>query len=290
VSDLRSRNGLAAVVDAQRKQISTLARYLAFCVATGTTFLGHRTTEGVVWYLVLEDKRSEVRRHFRALGATGRESLRFLFGGEHDLLPKLRNLALREHPACIIVDTLQRLVKAKDLNDYAEVTDKLTPIMELARATGATLILVHHAGKADRAGIDTVLGSTALAGSVDNIFLLNRTDRYRLLSSIQRIGSDLEETVIALDGAGHISAGLGRHDADVAHLERAMRAVLENAGGPMTRAEWAYAIPMQRRVEQELRQQRVEESLRPAAVRIDEEIQRQRRIYARQRAHERTGR
>jgi hypothetical protein len=230
---------------------STLARYLAFCVATGTTFLGHRATEGMVWYLVLEDKRSEVRRHFRSLGATGQESLRFLFGGVHDLMPKLRNLALREKPACIIVDTLQRLVKAKDLNDYAEVTERLTPVMELARATGAALVLVHHAGKAERAGIDTVLGSTALAGSVDNIFLLNRTDRYRLLSSVQRIGADLEETVIALDGAGRISAGLSRHDADVAHIEHAMLRALDNAGGPMTRAEWLEACEGRRQLKLE---------------------------------------
>jgi hypothetical protein len=52
----------------------------------------------------------------------------------------------------------------------------------------------------------------------------------------------------------------------------------------------AYAIPMQRRVENELKQQRVEESLRPQAVRVDEEIARQRRIVARQRATHRTGR
>lgn len=230
---------------------STLARYLAYCIATGTDFLGHRTTEGLVWYLVLEDKRSEVRRHYRALGATGGEPLRFLFGHAPELMPKLRTLALREKPACIIVDTLQRLVRAKDLNDYAEVTLKLTPLMELARDTGAALVLVHHAGKAERAGIDTVLGSTALAGSVDNIFLLNRTDRYRLLSSVQRIGSDLEETVIALSATGHMSAGLSRHDADVAHIEDAMQTALENAGGPLTRAEWLDAVEGRRQLKLE---------------------------------------
>ena len=71
---------------------STLARYLAYCIATGTPFLGAETAAGAVWYLVLEDKRSEVRRHFRALGATGDEPIRFVFGSTADLLGKLTHM------------------------------------------------------------------------------------------------------------------------------------------------------------------------------------------------------
>jgi hypothetical protein len=114
---------------------STLARYLAFCVATGTPFLGYQTISGPVWYIVLEDKRSEVRRHFRNLGATGIEAIRFLFGNQPELLEKLTLLAERERPLVVVVDTLQRFIDAKDLNDYAEVTAKLTPIIALARST-----------------------------------------------------------------------------------------------------------------------------------------------------------
>lgn len=134
-------------------------------------------------------------------------------------------------------DTLQRLISAKDLNDYAEVTTKLTPIITLARTTGAALVLVHHAGKGERAGIDQVLGSTALAGSVDNLFLVNRTDRYRLLSSIQRIGPDLPEVVLTLDACGRSTAGHTRHDADVQHLQDVMLAALDSAGD-LTRTDW----------------------------------------------------
>jgi putative DNA primase/helicase len=228
---------------------STLARYLAYCIATSTPFLGHRVMGGAVWCLVLEDKRSEVRRHFRALGATGAEPIRFVFGTDPDLLPKLARLAERERPAAIIVDTLQRLIGAKDLNDYAEVTTKLTPIIALARTTAAALILVHHAGKAERAGIDNVLGSTALAGSVDNIFFLNRTERYRVFSSIQRIGPDLPDTVLTLD-AGRCVAGGSRHEADVAHLQTAMLAALEREG-TLTRADWLDACEGRRQIKLE---------------------------------------
>jgi hypothetical protein len=110
-------------------------------------------------------------------------------------------------------------------------------------------VLVHHAGKADRAGIvDTVLGSTALAGSVDNIFLVNRTDRYRLLSSVQRIGTDLPETVLTLDPTGRTETGQTRHEADVAYLRVALRSALAATGGGLTRADWLESVEGRRQV------------------------------------------
>jgi KaiC/GvpD/RAD55 family RecA-like ATPase len=48
---------------------STLARELALCVATGSPFLGWSTTPGRVWYFAFQDKRKEIKRHFRRLGA-----------------------------------------------------------------------------------------------------------------------------------------------------------------------------------------------------------------------------
>ena len=49
---------------------STLARCLALAVASGEPFLDRPTLKGAVIYLALEEKRSEVRAHFRAMGAT----------------------------------------------------------------------------------------------------------------------------------------------------------------------------------------------------------------------------
>jgi putative DNA primase/helicase len=218
---------------------STASRALALAVARGHTWLGSRCATRPVWYLALEDKRSEVRRHFRAMGATGEEPVRFLFPQPgRDLVSKLQLLAARERPGLIIVDTLQRFIGAKDLNDYAEVTTKLTPILALARDSGAAVLLVHHAGKAARSGIDAVLGSTALAASVDNVFVLARTDQHRVLSSTQRIGPDMPETVITIDDtSGHLAAGPLRQDADRATVEAAILTTLEGALDGLTEQE-----------------------------------------------------
>jgi hypothetical protein len=227
------RGGLVLLAGKPKAGKSTLARDLAFQVATGGQALGCRCTAGPVWYVVFEDKRSEVKKHFGQMGATGQEPVRFVFPQRtDDLVGKLQALAAKEKPILIIIDTLQRLIGARDLNDYAEVTTKLTPILSLARESGAAVVLVHHAGKGDRAGIDAPLGSTALAGSVDNVLLYSRTEKYRLLSSIQRIGPDLPELVVTLHiETGRVSLGGTRHDADVAELKDGMLSALKDSEG-----------------------------------------------------------
>jgi hypothetical protein len=159
----------------------------------------------------------------------------FVFSQTGDeVIGQLYDRAEIERPALIIVDTLQRLIRARDVNDYAEVTTKLTPVLRLARETGAAVFLVHHAGKGDRGGIDSVLGSTALAGSVDNIFLLTRTERYRLLSTWQRIGPELMPTIVAYDpGTGRVTLGSTREAADLDALKVAMVTALEASPEPL---------------------------------------------------------
>jgi RecA-family ATPase len=131
---------------------STLARDLALQVARGGSWLGFPCLKQAVIYVALEDRRADVRRHFRAMGATGDEALRFVFREvAGDLVTRLRAVADADRPGLIIVDTVQRAIKARDLNDYAEVTTKLTPILTLARETGAAVLLLHHAGKTLRA-------------------------------------------------------------------------------------------------------------------------------------------
>ena len=229
---------------------STAARVLALEVARGGTFLGHPCTPAPVWYVALEDKRSEVKKHLLRLGATGSDPLRFFFRQPvRNLLGQLTALAEEERPGLIIVDTLQRLINAKDLNDYAETTSKIDPILTLARETGAAVLLVHHAGKADRAGIGAVLGSTALAGSVDNVFLMKRTERYRLLRSEQRIGPNIEDVVVALDETtGNITCGPSKHDADVTCVATELLASIHNAAEPLTSADWGQTVEARRTV------------------------------------------
>jgi len=103
---------------------STLARCLALAVARGEDFLGCHTAQGSVFYLALEEKRAEVRRHFRAMGARDDDPI-FIFCATSpvDGLAQLREAMKDEKPVLVIVDPLFRFVRIKDGNDYAAVTN-----------------------------------------------------------------------------------------------------------------------------------------------------------------------
>lgn len=219
---------------------STAARALALAVARREPWLGWKTSFGSVWLLVFEDKRSAVKAHFRRMGATGTEPIRlFIDEAPADLMPKLQALAEQERPDLIIVDTLARLIRAKDFNDYAEITQRFEPLLKLSRSTGATLLLLHHgSAHAHRDGLDAVLGSTAISGSVDNILLLRRDGQARIMSSVQRIGPDLEPTIITLDSESGRLERLGtKRDADDRELGERMLDALRAEPEPITEAQ-----------------------------------------------------
>jgi archaellum biogenesis ATPase FlaH len=236
IDDRIPAGGVVLLAGTPKAGKSTLARDLAFAVATGERWLSWQTHQGAVWYIAFEDKRSEVRRAFKAMGATGSEPLQVLVGeAPTDLLPALHALATTERPALIIVDTLQRLIRAKDMSDYAEVTERMTPLLRLARDTGAALVLVHHASiHAQREGVlDGVLGSTALVGSVDNTFLLRRSEKYRTLASIQRVGPDLEPLVIERDKTtGRLQPVGSKRDADEQDVARRILEAMREESSP----------------------------------------------------------
>jgi len=180
---------------------STATRSLALAVAQGVPWMGWRTTAGPVWVLALEDQPSEVKRHLRQMGATGHEALRLFCGpAPADLLATLHARARTERPRLIVIDHLGLVLRAKDFNDYAQITVQFAPLLALARETGAALVLTFHASAhQQREGLDAVLGSTAISASVDNVLVMKRQEHQRVLSSVQRIGPSLDPTLIELD-------------------------------------------------------------------------------------------
>lgn len=244
VTDRIPVGGVCLVAGPPKAGKSTLARALALAVAGGTPWLGWTTRPGAVWYLAFEDKPEELRRHFRRMGATGSEPLSLFVGqAPGDMLTSLQARAIQEHPVLIVVDTLQRVLKARDFSDYAEVTLRFEPLLKLARDTGTALVLLTHASTHQkRHGLDAVLGSTALSGSVDQVFVLARTDDRRVLSSIQRIGPDLEPIVLTLEErTGHIrQAGLER-DARGRDIAGRILEALRTAGSEATTESWIRA-------------------------------------------------
>ena len=196
---------------------STLARVLALATARGEHFLGRPTTKGTVLYLGMEEKPSQVRAHFKSMGGNEDDEV-YLYckGAPEEPLPWLAASIAKYKPILIIIDTMQRLTRVKDVNDYAGVANALEPVVDLARSTGAHLLLTHHTGRANGTGVDAPMGSTAIAGAFDTLLNLKRKDDMRTLASVQRYGADLEETVIVKADNGCVMAAGSRKD----HEER----------------------------------------------------------------------
>jgi hypothetical protein len=221
--------GLAILAAKPKVGKSTLARQLALAVARGEPFLGRDTSEGPVIYLALEEKRGEVRSHFRALGATDDKDIHCFFGSApENLVDRLKASIVSLKPNLVIVDVLFRAAKVKDASDYAQVLAALTPYLNLARETGAAVLVLHHEGKVPRALGDSILGSTAILGTVDTALLMRRAERFRCLSSVQRYGSDLPETILDFDPeTRRTSTGKTREETDqdriATEIESALR-------------------------------------------------------------------
>jgi hypothetical protein len=206
---------------------STLAQNLAFSVARGEPFLGRPTRRGSVLYLALEEKRSELRRHFEMMGARNGDEIAFYVSRAPDAAFEwLRAEVVKRKPVLIVVDTFQRFARLRDINDYAGVTNALYPLTHLARESGAHLMLTHHAKKSDGKDGDAVLGSTGIFGAVDTLLEMRRSDGVRSLSSIQRYGEDLESTIVALDPDTYRVAAQG--SATEANRKRIETAMLEH--------------------------------------------------------------
>jgi hypothetical protein len=224
---------------------STLARCLAVAVASGEEFFGRATTQGTVLYIALEEKRGEVRKHFRLLGVTGEEPIHVHIDSApvSAMQAAQRAIALYK-PVLVIIDPLQKFTRVKDTNDYAQVTAALEPVLLLARKSGAHLLCVYHAGKTEKANpVDAALGSIGFSGGVDTIVVCRRGERCRTIQTTQRYGEDMPETVIEWDAERRaVSLGAERAKAESAKMGVEILELLKTRSEPPTEADIREAV------------------------------------------------
>lgn len=231
--NLLIKGGLSILAAKPKVGKSTLARNLTYALAKGNpSFLGRSiTASGAVVYLALEEKRSEVKKHFMRMGASENLPI-FVHTGSapEKATEELRKAIVESKALLAIVDPLQRLVRLPDLNDYSSVSLALEPLMQIARETGCHILLVHHANKGiAREGGDSILGSTAIFGSVDCALIMKRTETYRTVETIQRYGEDLPRTVLMFDvSTGLMSSGGTLEDAEIAECKKVIKDLLAN--------------------------------------------------------------
>jgi hypothetical protein len=236
---------VSVVVSKPKVGKSTFARNLCLAVSRGEDFLGFATRQGECIYLALEEREDDVRNDFRAMGANGSEPIRIHAApAPAEGIRALCELVKESRPCLVVIDPLFRIARIRDEKAYGETYAALGPLIDAARESGTHVMLVHHSGKGVKADpIDSPLGSTAIGGLSSTLVVLNRTEDYRVIQTVQRIGQGMSETVLQFDPeTKRLSPGGTREDVETENLSREILESLRAAGEPKTEPEITEAV------------------------------------------------
>jgi hypothetical protein len=176
---LFSLGGLSIIAGKPKQGKSSLSRYLAACVTSGSPFLGRDTLQAEAILVSLEDSAAHVDNSLRALGYDPRTDspihiLEKVSPSLDDTIDALGN-ALSKMPdvKLVVLDTLLKVIRVPDVNDYMPVLSATEKIHDLARKTGVHIQGVCHCKKAVPLDpFDSLLGSTATRSNRELCFLL----------------------------------------------------------------------------------------------------------------------
>lgn len=205
---------------------SFLVSHLALCLALGWPFFGRKVLRGACLYVAAEGAAGMTNRiaAFRLHhGLSGADDAAVPFA----IIPAAVNLGpqgadvprviaaaeeLRRRTdlpvVAIFLDTLARVMPGADENSAGDMGMTIGHADAIKTATGATVVIVHHSGKSQGAGMR---GSSALLGAVDTVVAVEKQangDRVATIEA-QRDGADgdvfnfrLDPVVIGQDDEG----------------------------------------------------------------------------------------
>jgi|SRR5579872_1005564 len=241
VDGLLAPGGVSMVVAKPKVGKSVSTQNLSLAVARGQPFLGRASRQGPVIYLALETRRALIRKQFRAMGATANDPLYLhIARTPQDAIAWLKWAIDTYKPVLVIIDTLQRFVRLRDIKDYSEATNKTEAPLQLARESGAHIMFTHHANKANSDDdVDAAMGSIGLSGTVDVILRMKKLPTgVRTLSAItMREGDELEEIVVEMAPDTYVISTPGtRKDLDLKAATEKLFAFLANQDEPVQHA------------------------------------------------------
>jgi hypothetical protein len=153
---------------------SFVALYLAAMVATGGEAFGRSCTQGAVVYIAGEGGAGLYRRRLalqKQYNVPSAAPVYFVKAAlnlgttleDRDLLvAEIR--ALNVNPALVIIDTYARMTAGIEENSAKDTSAAIAIMSSIEAETGAAVLIVHHSGKAQEAGLR---GSSALLAALD---------------------------------------------------------------------------------------------------------------------------
>lgn len=192
---------------------SWMALDLAIQVASGGVFLGQRCKQAGVLYLSLEDSLYRLMERTRKLqqGAPVPDTLHYAICAEK-IVPEQQDeglclqleMELDKAPdiELVIIDTLQLVTPSKQRGDdaYASAYTMLNTIRPFWQDRNIGFLLVHHTRKKTINDVDpfeTFLGSQALTGATDAMYIINQKKDMDYTDFYGR-GRDFEDVSLAI--------------------------------------------------------------------------------------------
>jgi hypothetical protein len=201
VKDLIPARGLTIISGKPKHGKSTLVRQLAAAVSKGGKFLGRDVVQGPALYMVLDEPLGPAVKHLEKLDA---DFSALLVTTDKlptvDIYVRVIEEAAQKRVKMLILDTLAKAVRIEDINDYQATIDALDPLAKAAHQHGIAVILVHHFNKKETtSNQDSLMGSSGIAGSVDQLIYVRKNRQTVFLSTDSRYAASIDDLALNLD-------------------------------------------------------------------------------------------
>jgi archaellum biogenesis ATPase FlaH len=183
VESLIPANGITMLYSREKSGKSMLAFYIGKCVANGEKVFGkYLTTQAPVIYIDMENNTFDQQNFIELFKRVGPEELRYITRETGH--PLLDNSALvdccRKHKPLLIVDSLTKFLGSANGFDPKDMSPLMDKLLNLC-ASGATIILIHHAIKKDSSEYALSYAIGADVSRAYNIVSKNRPRLARVL-------------------------------------------------------------------------------------------------------------
>lgn len=250
-----ARGHLTMVVALAKGGKTTLFSHLLRQLQEGQPFLD-RPTQKTKTLVVSEESTAMWFRRRESLGLDNHLSLicrpmvsKPSYGDWCDFIDHVAGQAAARQCNLVVFDTISAFAPWRDENDAAAVQATMTTLNRLTLA-GHTVLVFHHAGKADQSEGRSARGSSAFGGAVDVLLEMrrykpdDRGDRRRVLTGHGRFDEVPDEIVIRLkeDGSGYTAEG-DRKAVAARELANGIQDILPEDPPGMTAGEIHEAMP-----------------------------------------------
>jgi hypothetical protein len=156
-----------------------LATYIAKCVRNGVPVFGrYATAKTPVLYLDLENSDYDIKEYVKFFSALGPERIRYYTRSTG--VPELASPGLlafcERYKPLLIFDSLTKFLKGANPFHPGEMSDLFDKLLNLC-AAGATIILIHHATRAD---VERYANSYVIGANVSRAYCVTSHDRPKL--------------------------------------------------------------------------------------------------------------